>query len=356
MTIDLALRGAAAGASLILAAALAPLARRSLTARFGALFALSAAAYGVASAQAMITTLPGVVGLLKVPAMAAGVFFWWFALALFCDANRWRWSRLLPLFAVIAPAALSPLRMPELIVTGSYWGTELINAALMIHVMIIIADGSKDDLVEPRRKFRSLWVGAVAVSIIAITVMHSFQLMAMLPQGAHLAQAVILLLVSCAVTAYCLAAQAEFFPEDRNIDKARAPQAEPAIAAADRHLAAQLRRLMADGAYSEPGLTVGRLAEQLNTPEHRLRQVINQQLGYRNFAAFLNEYRVSAAKTALSDPAQARRQILQIALDLGYGSIAPFNRAFRAATGVTPTAFRREALTEDLDAANAAAE
>jgi len=65
---------------------------------------------------------------------------------------------------------------------------------------------------------------------------------------------------------------------------------------------------------------------------------------------------VSAAKTALSDPAQSRRQVLQIALDLGYGSIAPFNRAFRAATGVTPTTFRREALTDSLNAANAAAE
>lgn len=240
--------------------------------------------------------------------------------------------------------------------TGSYWGTELINAALMIHVMIIIANGSKDDLVEHRRKFRNVWVSAVAVSIIAITIMHTFQLMALLPQSAHLAQAVILLLVSCCVTAYCLAAQGEFFPEDRDIDRVRNPKVEPSIAAADRHLAAELRTLMAKGAYTEPGLTVGGLAKRLGTPEHRLRQVINQQLGYRNFAAFLNEYRVSAAKAALSDPAKARRQVLQIALDLGYGSIAPFNRAFRAATGVTPTSFRRAALANDLDAANAAAE
>jgi AraC-like DNA-binding protein len=356
MTIDLALRGAAAGASLILAAALAPLVTRSLTARFGALFALSAAAYGIASAQAMITILPAVTTVLKVPAMAAGVFFWWFALALFCDSNRWHWSRLIPLFAVVIPTALIPLDMPEVIVTGSYWGTELINAALMVHVMIIIANGSKDDLVEHRRKFRNVWVSAVAVSIIAITIMHTFQLMALLPQSAHLAQAVILLLVSCGVTAYCLGAQGDFFPEDRQIDRACDPQVEPSIAAADQHLAAQLRTLMADGAYTEAGLTVGRLADQLGTPEHRLRQVINQQLGYRNFAAFLNEYRVKAAKTALSDPAQARRQVLQIALDLGYGSIAPFNRAFRAATGVTPTGFRRAALENGLSAATAAAE
>jgi AraC-like DNA-binding protein len=355
ITIDLALRGASAGSSLILAAALAPLALKSTSARFGALFALSAAAYAIASAQAVITTLPGLALVLKVPAMAAGVFFWWFTLSLFCDQNRWHWSRLIPLVLVVGASALIPLGAPQVILTGSYWGTELINAALMLHVMWIIFNGANDDLVEHRRKFRAVWVGAVALVITAITVMHTLQIMTVLPQSVHVAQAALVMLVSCCVTAYCLAAQGEFFPEDRDIAKVRDPQVEPGIAAADRHLAVELRTLMANGAYTEPGLTVGGLAEQLTVPEHRLRQVINQQLGYRNFAAFLNEYRVGAAKIALSDPAQARRQILQIALDLGYGSIAPFNRAFRATTGVTPTAFRRQALDRApvLDAAPA---
>ena len=33
-----------------------------------------------------------------------------------------------------------------------------------------------------------------------------------------------------------------------------------------------------------------------------------------------------------------------IAFDLGYGSLGPFNRAFRAATGAAPTEWRRQAL------------
>ena len=343
-TIDMALRGASAGSSLILAAALAPLAFRSTSARFGALFALSAAAYAIGSAQAVIAALPGLAVVLKAPAMSAGVFFWWFTLSLFCDQNRWHWSRLIPLILVVSAASLIPLGAPEVILTGSYWGTELINAALMIHVMWIIFNGASDDLVEHRRKFRAVWVGAVAVCITAITVMHTLQIMTVLPQYAHVAQAAIVMLVSCGVTAYCLAAQGDFFPNDITRPEAADVRRQAGVAAADRHLAGALRTTMADGAFTEPGLTVGGLAGRLGAPEHRLRVVINQQLGYRNFAAFLNEYRVGAAKSALSDPAQARRQILQIALDLGYGSIAPFNRAFRAATGVTPTQFRRDAL------------
>jgi len=36
--------------------------------------------------------------------------------------------------------------------------------------------------------------------------------------------------------------------------------------------------------------------------------------------------------------------VAAIAFDLGYGSLGPFNRAFRAATGATPTEWRRQAL------------
>ena len=38
--------------------------------------------------------------------------------------------------------------------------------------------------------------------------------------------------------------------------------------------------------------------------------------------------------------------VLSIALESGFQSIGPFNRAFKAATGLTPTEFRREQLAE----------
>jgi AraC-like DNA-binding protein len=36
--------------------------------------------------------------------------------------------------------------------------------------------------------------------------------------------------------------------------------------------------------------------------------------------------------------------ILTIALDTGFGSIGPFNRAFKAHTGLTPSEYRRNQL------------
>ena len=86
------------------------------------------------------------------------------------------------------------------------------------------------------------------------------------------------------------------------------------------------------------------MSKDLGHPEHRVRRLINGRLGYRNFTAFLNSYRIPEAQAILADPEQVRLPILTIALDLGYGSLGPFNRAFKAASGLTPTEFRQQAL------------
>jgi AraC-like DNA-binding protein len=96
--------------------------------------------------------------------------------------------------------------------------------------------------------------------------------------------------------------------------------------------------------YRQEGLSIGALAARLDAPEHRLREAINEGLGYRNFNAFLNCYRIDDAKAALSDESQRDVPVLTIAMDSGFQSIGPFNRAFKAATGMTPTEFRRDAL------------
>ena len=88
-------------------------------------------------------------------------------------------------------------------------------------------------------------------------------------------------------------------------------------------------------------LSIRSLADHVVTTEHRLRRLINGELGHRNFAAFVNAARIEAAKRDLRDPNQALRSVAAIAYDLGFGSLGPFNRAFREIVGVTPTAWRQ---------------
>ncbi len=96
--------------------------------------------------------------------------------------------------------------------------------------------------------------------------------------------------------------------------------------------------------YLEPELKVADLAEALATPDYRVSRAITLGLGQSNFNRFINGYRIDHAKRLLSDPSQRCRAILAIGIDSGFASIGPFNRAFKARTGLTPGAFRRDAL------------
>jgi AraC-like DNA-binding protein len=123
------------------------------------------------------------------------------------------------------------------------------------------------------------------------------------------------------------------------------PAAEDARRAAHPALLRRLDHLMTtERIYRQEGLTIGALAAKLGTPEYRLRQTINEGLGHRNFNAFLNGYRIGEAKAALADFEQRLVPVLTIAMDAGFQSIGPFNRAFRAETGMTPTEYRRATL------------
>jgi AraC-like DNA-binding protein len=124
------------------------------------------------------------------------------------------------------------------------------------------------------------------------------------------------------------------------------PGAEPPDPAEDR-LALALEQLMsAERAYRDEALTIAGLAARLGTPEYRLRRLINRRLGHRNFNAYVNAFRLDEARRWLADPAQREVPVTTIALDAGFGSIGPFNRAFKAATGTTPTAYRQQSLGE----------
>jgi len=115
----------------------------------------------------------------------------------------------------------------------------------------------------------------------------------------------------------------------------------------DERLAADLQRLMSEARiYRSEDLSIGSLADRLRAPEYRLRRLINQRLGHRNFNAFINSHRLAEAQAALADPARRELPVLSIALEAGFQSIGPFNRAFKAATGRTPTEFRREKLAD----------
>jgi AraC-like DNA-binding protein len=77
-----------------------------------------------------------------------------------------------------------------------------------------------------------------------------------------------------------------------------------------------------------------------------LRAVINQGLGHRNFASFVNGYRLAYAKAALADPVRGRETVLAIAYEAGFASLQTFNRVFKETEGDTPSGFREKRLRD----------
>ncbi|WP_282008042.1 helix-turn-helix transcriptional regulator [Brevundimonas aveniformis] len=96
--------------------------------------------------------------------------------------------------------------------------------------------------------------------------------------------------------------------------------------------------LEAEAIHTDPDLRIADVAARLNVPEHRLSRGV-AALGFANFNRLINHHRIEQAKAMLTAPGPAR-PILLIALDCGFASVGPFNRAFKAETGVTPRAFR----------------
>ncbi len=102
--------------------------------------------------------------------------------------------------------------------------------------------------------------------------------------------------------------------------------------------------LETDRVWQEEGLSLRQLADRVGLPEYRLRKLIHEQLGYRNFNALLHDHRVREACRQLGDPGLRRTPILTIALSVGYASVNTFNRGFREIMGVTPSVWRAETL------------
>jgi len=89
--------------------------------------------------------------------------------------------------------------------------------------------------------------------------------------------------------------------------------------------------------FLESSLRLQDLAARLHLSQHYISQAINDQDG-KNFADFINEYRIEEAKKLLSESDQ--KKIIHVAYDTGFNNKASFNNAFKRFTGMSPSEFR----------------
>ncbi len=340
-TLEILLRGLGAGATLATGIGFLRIARNGSVRWAGTLFCLSVAAFAVHSGgpetRALGPAFGGVVWMLSIGGPA---WFWAFGAALF-DDRPLAWPLFVPaavLSLVGAVGAVTPFPRAA----GVWIVHNLLEVVLVAHVILLILRSWRGDLVEARRSLRGPFMLAICVYAIVLSGFEIAWEFGFHPSWGGLLQASTLAVMSLLGVAVFVQARPELF--ERPV---RAPAADAAaVPAQDRPALARLQALMDEGViWRKEGLTVGALAAEVGVPEHRLRRLINGALGFRNFADFLNARRIEAAKTALADPANARAPVSSLAFDLGYASLGPFNRAFKDATGQTPTAWRQAALS-----------
>lgn len=91
--------------------------------------------------------------------------------------------------------------------------------------------------------------------------------------------------------------------------------------------------------YRDEELSLADLADELALSTHQISELLNQELG-RNFAAFVNDYRIREACELLKS--QPERSVLDIAFEVGFRTKSSFHRAFQKHTNKTPSEFRND--------------
>ena len=303
----------------------------------------------------LLTSMPGAdefLGAFVYPLTALcsthAVWFWLFCMALFSDGARLRRGHvvclvLMALAGVTYQSAVSDGgdNSATVRLLGIAFSAAWLAFACLAPFTVFL--GSAADLDPRRRRIRRWFVPGVSLYLAAVVVTQCVMLLRGRSTPAPLILLNLLVLDAAAVLALSSFLRVRVHNWLEVIDSA------PVIALTrlEQHVLANLdRRFATERLYAREALTITELASVLGAQEHTLRRVINQGLGFKNFNDFLHYHRLKEAAGRLRDPAAQRIPVLTIALEAGYGSIGPFNRAFKERFGLTPTEYRRAPLAD----------
>lgn len=202
----------------------------------------------------------------------------------------------------------------------------LLSSCLLLLALIEPLRGLRADLPRPERHFRLIFATSYGAMLVLAVVWAS-------GSPAEAVRTTCALLAVLGMTAAVLYRARHPLPVAGKPARRTANPMEVALGARILDCVTQ------DRLYTDSDLKLADLARRLGEPDYRVSQSLTRALGFRNVNHLLNHFRLEAAKASLADPTCAL-PVLTIALDCGFGSIGPFNRAFKAETGMTPTQYR----------------
>lgn len=208
---------------------------------------------------------------------------------------------------------------------------------VIVHTVYLLIIDFHDDLIDKRRKKRIVLMSYISFYTACILF---FEIVVPSIKHHHFFSLLNALFILCSTTilAFILIKRTTQRLRPASIEKPK----KHSIPLAYQQSYQALKQWLNNEGFIAHELTISELAAHLSTPEHQLRKLINSYLGFKNFSTFLNSYRIPYACTVLQDIKNIRKPILTLALDMGYGSVGSFNRAFKNSIGKTPKEYRSE--------------
>ncbi len=287
--------------------------------------------------------------LIDIASIVTPLWLWLFARRLFeREPPGWMVVSLLFVYVAIWFTA----NFTDVIKAPGFVINHIVGLALVADLIRVALSDRSDDLLEKRRAIR-LWlpivIGLQTGGILLVELIVGMDVVNTSSTNFAPLQTInafLILLLTLGAGLALVKPDPELLAE---VEPIAAPSPQPqdnGFSPQEKVLSEKLTEAMDTGFYRTAGLTIALLADHLGTPEHRLRALINQRLGHRNFSSFLNRHRIAEAQQILADRERVDLPVLTIAMDLGYNSLPTFNRAFRSETSETPTDFRRKSISQ----------
>ncbi len=276
---------------------------------------------------------------------AAPSFLWLLARIFFIDDKyipAWFWliSAIYILMSVLLRQ--DPLSTQDAALTVETFALfpQLIKLGLVFHVFYMAIEGRANDLVSQRLKIRvPIAVGGSALTTLIILVEISSQ--GAVPMVIEVIGSALMLAVCLGCNVYLLKLREDMPLTLSTTINPKAKQTPTPLPADDQGIQRIDSAMKDDRFYANHGATISDLSKHLSIVEHRLRPMINREMGFRNFNQFLNAYRIDEASNRLIT--ESKLPIITIALDVGFKSLSSFNKAFKDKHHQTPTEFRLNA-------------
>lgn len=228
--------------------------------------------------------------------------------------------------------------------------SQLVLLGFSIAAIYVAAEGWKSDLVVERRLERVIFVFCVATLLLLMMGNRSVWVFNAIAAGTGFRATPLSPIVYSIYAYFVTVVLFLWIFRVVNLSVIRGP-VEPALdkekneqLVRERELSIQIKAVMEEQKlYHEPSLTVPALAERLVSQEYLVRRAINNHMGFRNFSAFLNYYRINETVQLLVD---TKEPITNIGLNVGYASLSSFYTAFKAINHMTPKEYRAQHISK----------